>query len=170
MGTIASQITNFTIVYSTVYSDADQRKYLSSASLAIVWGIHRRPVNSPHIWPVTRKMCPFDDVIMARALHFTLGSIELFLNPKSSSMAHCGSYITFFLCELAFLFMGYSYFTIWHWKFKVNAIGVAIGRGHIVDPASIPFNYFSIRVNKTTHSWGTAISKFNIKINAKIFG
>ena len=26
--------------------------------------IHRWPVNSPHKWPVTRKMFPFDDVIM----------------------------------------------------------------------------------------------------------
>ena len=64
MDTIASQITSLTIVYSTVYSDADKRKYQSSASLAFVWGIHRRPVNSPHKWPVTRKMFPFDDVIM----------------------------------------------------------------------------------------------------------
>ena len=64
MGTIASQITSLTIVYSTVYSDADQRKYQSSASLAFVRGVHRRPVNSPHNWPVTRKMFPFDDVIM----------------------------------------------------------------------------------------------------------
>ena len=66
MGTIASQITSFTIVYSTVYSDADQRKYQNSASLAFVWGIHRRPVSSPHKWPVTRKIFPFDDVIMDR--------------------------------------------------------------------------------------------------------
>ena len=64
MGTIASQITSPVIVYSTVYSDADQRKHQSSASLAFVWGIHRGPVNSPHKWPVTRKMFPFDDVIM----------------------------------------------------------------------------------------------------------
>ena len=64
MGTIASQITSFTIVYSTVYSDADQRKHQSSESLAFVWGIHRGPVNSPHKWPVTRKMFPFDYVIM----------------------------------------------------------------------------------------------------------
>ena len=55
MGVIASQITSFTIVYSTVYSDADQRKHQSSASLAFVRGIHRGPVNSPHKWPVTRK-------------------------------------------------------------------------------------------------------------------
>ena len=64
MGAIASQITSLTIVYSIVYSDADQRKHQSSASLAFVRGIHRGPVNSPHKWPDTRKMFPFDDVIM----------------------------------------------------------------------------------------------------------
>ena len=65
MGSMASQIISLTIVYSTVYSDADQRKHQSSASLAFVWGIHRGPVNTPHKWPVTRKMFPFDDVIMS---------------------------------------------------------------------------------------------------------
>ena len=64
MSAIASQLTSLTIVYSTVYSDADQRKHQSSASLASVWGIHRWPVNFPHKGPVTRKMFPFDDVII----------------------------------------------------------------------------------------------------------
>ena len=41
MTKIASQITSLTVVYSTVYSEADQRKHQSSASLAFVWGIHR---------------------------------------------------------------------------------------------------------------------------------
>ena len=59
MSTMASQITSLTVVYSTVYSGADQRKHQSSASLAFVRGIHRRPVNSPHKGPVTRKMVPF---------------------------------------------------------------------------------------------------------------
>ena len=75
MGAIASQITHLTIVYSPVYSGADQSKHQSSASLALVWGIHRGPVNSPHKWPVTRKMFPLDDVIMPPAVcmdsHFT---------------------------------------------------------------------------------------------------
>ena len=61
MGAIASQITNLMIVYSTVYSDADQRKHQSSASLACV-GNSPGPVNSPHERQVTLKM--FDDVIM----------------------------------------------------------------------------------------------------------
>ena len=41
MTTVAYQITSFTVVYSTIYWDADQRKHQSSASLAFVWGIHR---------------------------------------------------------------------------------------------------------------------------------
>ena len=49
-----------------------QRKHQSPASLAFVWGIHRGPVNSPHKWPVTRKMSPFDDVIMSWFKSFKL--------------------------------------------------------------------------------------------------
>ena len=75
MGATASQITSLTIVYSTVYPDADQRKKIkSSASLAFVRGLQRALVNSPHKGPVTRKMVSFDDVIMHTHIlqdHFT---------------------------------------------------------------------------------------------------
>ena len=73
-GAMASQITSLTIVYSIVYSGADQRKHQSSTSLAFVRGIHRWPVNSLHKWPVTRRMFPFDDVIMT--LNHTLFNNE----------------------------------------------------------------------------------------------
>ena len=56
MGSMTSQITSLAIVYPAVYSGADQKKYQSSASLIFV--------NSPRKWPATRKMFPFDDVIM----------------------------------------------------------------------------------------------------------
>ena len=68
MGAMASQTTILTIVFATVYSGVDQRKHESSASLAFVRGIYRWPGNSPHKWPVTRKMFPFDDVFMASVL------------------------------------------------------------------------------------------------------
>ena len=64
MSAKASQITSLMIVYSAIYSGADQKRHHSSASLAFVRGIHRSPVNSPHKGPVARKMFPFDDVIM----------------------------------------------------------------------------------------------------------
>ena len=106
MGAITSQITSLTIVYSTVYSDADQRKYQSSASLAFVRGIHRGPVNSPHKWPVTREMFPFDDVIMtyqlcmvcvhsgSKVIGFSL-AIHL-CAPRSQSQMHLHWQCTFY--------------------------------------------------------------------------
>ena len=84
-----SQITSFTIVYSTVYSCTDQRKHQSSASLAFVRGIHQWTVNSPHKWPVTRKMFPFDDVIMWAHKQFaTLCHTLLFIPTHQHSTSH----------------------------------------------------------------------------------
>ena len=65
MRAMASQITSLTIVYSTVFSGADQRKHQSTTLLVFVREIHRWLVTSPQKWPVTRKMFPFDYVIMS---------------------------------------------------------------------------------------------------------
>ena len=92
MGAMASQITSLTIVYSTVYSGEDQRKHQSPASPAFVRGIRRWPVNSPHEWPVTRKMSPFDEVIMSfESLsvspwsHFSVKNFKLLRREKNGS-------------------------------------------------------------------------------------
>ena len=79
MGSMASQITSLTTVYSAVYSGANQRKHQSSASLAFVRGIHRRPVNSPYKWQVT-QMFPFDDVTMA-LLYITVDRVDCVGKP-----------------------------------------------------------------------------------------
>ena len=64
MGAVAFQITSVSIVCSTVDSGADQKKTSKLRVTGLCVGIHRWPVNSPHKWPVTRKMFPFNDVIM----------------------------------------------------------------------------------------------------------
>ena len=81
MRAMVSQITSFIIVYSTYHSGGDQRKHQSSASLAFVCGIPRWPVNSPHKGSVTRKMFPFDDVIM----HPGIG-IDIVLLQRESNL------------------------------------------------------------------------------------
>ena len=62
MSVMASQITGVPIVYSTVCSGADQRKYQSAASMAFVRRIHLWP---PHKGPVTRRILLFNDVIIS---------------------------------------------------------------------------------------------------------
>ena len=64
MNAMASLFTSVSVACSPVCSGAGQRKHQSSASPAFERGIHRWPVDSPLKGPVTRKMFPFDDVIM----------------------------------------------------------------------------------------------------------
>ena len=97
MSAMASQITSRTIVYSALYSGADQRKNQSSASLAFVRGIHRWPANFPHKGPVMRKMFPFDGVIIDSVIR----------GPRTSaSTISCKNKI---MCVFAFICL-----TQWH--------------------------------------------------------
>ena len=99
IGAMTSQITSLKIVHSTVYSGSDQRKHQSSASLAFVWGIHRGPVNSPHKWPVMRKMLPFDDVIMLTINICDIScdysfQIPSYLTPVAYQVSSTGKFLT----------------------------------------------------------------------------
>ena len=76
-------------------------KHLSSASLAFVRGIHRSPVNPPHKGPVTRKMFPFEDVIMTpviKVLHTVrvFSWLVLFVPTGSLDVLQPICYMTFF--------------------------------------------------------------------------
>ena len=127
MGAMAFQITSFMIVYSTVHSGSDQRKHQSSASLAFVRGFHRWPVNSPHKWPVMRKMCPCDDVIMGSVLMLWNTSFD---NPgidgvdifRLSCSLFCWSYdclVTFNVCLLN-VYASLTECYIDDWKIRIN--------------------------------------------------
>ena len=63
------------------YSDADQRKYQSSALTASRWLV----VNSPHKGPVSRKIFPFDDVIMWWAVFIWISVKVQFMNFREVS-------------------------------------------------------------------------------------
>ena len=120
MGAIASQITSLAIIYSAFHLGADQRKHQSSASLAFVRGIHRGPVNSPHKWPVTRKMFRFDDVMMV------LVFLKVFLFWP--------------ICRNATLFIYSIVHFILHYRNMSNKIH------HIVYPVPTLFKYHTITI------------------------
>ena len=80
-----SQITSLTTVYSIVHSSKDQRKHQRSASLAFVREFTRWPVNSPHKWPVTRKIFPFVDVNMTYE--------HIFVTPSNARGVWCWNWM-----------------------------------------------------------------------------
>ena len=71
MSAMTSQITGVSIVCLTACPGTDQRTHQTSASVAFLRGIHRWPVDSLRKGQVTRKIFPFDDVI----IWFALGSM-----------------------------------------------------------------------------------------------
>ena len=104
---MASQIISLTIVHSTVCSSADQRKHQSSTSRDFVSGIHRSPMNSPHKGPVTRKLFPFDDVIMINLI-FLMSDFQRLWLKLSCHEPYCDK----FWLLLVPSFTRYSYLKI----------------------------------------------------------
>ena len=90
MSEMPSQIISVSIVCSTIFAGADQRKHQSSAApLAFVRGIHWWPVNSPHKRPVTRKIFPFDGIIMIKEVYLTLNVYIESNHSKTSKHKLC---------------------------------------------------------------------------------
>ena len=114
MSAIASQIVSLTIVYLTIYSDTDQRKHQSSASLAFVRRIHRWPMNSPHKEPVTRKMFHFDDVIMRKQLpFFSICGIRIIATDRANTTAATDALVPGFAGPSADMVLAGFYKSFW---------------------------------------------------------
>ena len=75
-----------------------------------MWGIHRGPVNSPHKWPVTRKMSPFDDVTIIFSVSETRDSTSEQLMTMFSAVALFCSIPVILICHDTLLESTYCFF------------------------------------------------------------
>ena len=66
-------------------------------------------------------------------------------------------------CWSAFPYLGYSYFKIWHWKFKVEVMGEVIVGSHNMSPTFSRLTSLSFQVNWASHSWVMTFSKFDLE-------
>ena len=128
MSTMASQITSLRVVYSTVYSDASQRKHESSASLAFVWGIHRyrwipRTKGQFHgkcfhlmtsSWKYISKNHKFDWVG-----NLDTKVAQIVICKQCKDTLHCVNYIIDFICTISVLDI-HSYHMLWHLLYFIN--------------------------------------------------
>ena len=78
--------------------------------------------------------------------------------------------IPFVPCQSALPFLGYSYFKICHWKFKVKVISEVKVESHNVGPTFSRLTSLSFRVNRAFNSWVTIFSKFDLKIKGQVHG
>ena len=68
-------------------------------SLTMVRGIHQWPVSSPQKWPVTKKMFPFDDIIM-RLFTGTVVSVNYQPIAQAGTASMMGFFVENVIVEL----------------------------------------------------------------------
>ena len=144
MGEMASGIASLTLVYSSVYPGADQRKYQSTASLAFVWGIHRWPVNSPHKWPITRKMFPFNDVIMSQYGQCCLNPLASTQCYEEPSFCSGTCRISSFTIKSRSVVFNHKYWLLGKYmSFQPRAVAFKISNAHSSGSAKAVFSLLS---------------------------
>ena len=72
-------------------------------------------------------------------------------------------HILFVPCQSALPFLGYRYFKIWHWKFKVKVIGEVKVLSHNMGPTFSQLTSLSFHANWASNSWVTTFPKFDLE-------
>ena len=121
MTTMASQITSLTDVYSTVYSDADQRKHQSSASLAFVWGIHQD-------WWIPRTKCQ----LRGKCFHLMTSSCVEWVNLLYSCRLNFGENVFNCNCKM---------YSLQQYMLIYNAVATVLNASEVIGHDNINYNY-----------------------------
>ena len=154
---MASQITSISTVCSTICSGADQWKHQSSASLVFVRGIHRWPLGSPHKGPVTRKMLPFDDVIMPLILlRIPVDSYGLFAHLLQRCFAGSGA-------NMQINFEGYGWFDRYQTATSVDSVLNSLSVYKIISAPHINWIFIMIEPIGSCKKW-LPFKKYDIEI------
>ena len=73
------------------------------------------------------------------------------------------THILFVPCKSAIPFLRNDFFKIWPWKSKVKVMVEGKVEGHKLGVTSYRPKYFSLHVNRPSHSWDTTFSKFDLE-------
>ena len=85
-----------------------------------------------------------------------------------SSKSQCRSnilstHIPFVPCQSGIPFLSYDFLKIWPWKSRVKVMGEVTVQSHKVGLTSYRLTSLSFHVNRPSHSWDTAFSKFDLE-------
>ena len=73
------------------------------------------------------------------------------------------THIPFVPCQSAIPFLRYSIFKVWPWKSKVKVMDEVDIESHNMGPTFYWLTSLSFHVNRPSHSWDTAFSKFDLE-------
>ena len=73
------------------------------------------------------------------------------------------THISFVPCQLGIPFLSYYFFKIWPWKSRVKVMGEVTVESHNVALTSYRPTSVLFHVNRSSHSWNTVFSKFDLE-------
>ena len=73
------------------------------------------------------------------------------------------THIPFVPCQSGIPYLSYDFFKIWPWKSRVKVMSEVTVQSHNVGLTSYRFTSLSFHVNRPSHSWDTAFSKFDLE-------
>ena len=79
---------------------------------------------------------------------------------ESHNMGPTFSHIPFIPCQSGIPFLSYDFFKIWPWKSRVKVMGEVTVQSHNVGLTSYRLISLWFHVNRPSHSWDIAFSKF----------
>ena len=133
------------------------------------WGQSFKSQFGPNIWLTHILLVP------CQSTPLFLPMIELFKNftfkiqcqsYSSRSHSRCNilaTCIPFVPCWSSHPFLRCSYLKNWPWKSKVKVMGEVKVQSHNVSVTSYQLTSFWFHVNRPSHSWDTAFSKFHLQ-------
>ena len=85
-------------------------------------------------------------------------------NSKSQGGSNIlSTHIPFVPCQSGIPLLSYHFFKIWPWNSRVKVMGEVTVQSHNVGLASYRLTSLSFHVNRPSHSWDTAFSKFDLE-------
>ena len=81
------------------------------------------------------------------------------------------THMPFIPCQSALPFLGYRYFKIWRWKFKVKVMSEVKVESHNMGPTFSQLTFLSFHVNWASHSWvNVFFQNLTLKIKGQVHG
>ena len=119
-------------------------------------------------WPWKSKVKVMGEVLRYSIFKIWPWKSRVKVMGEVNLKSQCGSnilstHIPFVPCQSGIPFLSYNVFKIWPWKSRGKVMGDVTIQSHNVGLASYRLASLSFHVNRPSHSWDTAFSKFDLE-------
>ena len=147
----------------TFLENPRSKSWLRSKLKVTKWVLH--PIDSHPFWSMSIGPA-IPEIQHFQNLTLKIQGQGLGWGERWKSQSGCNilsTHIPFVPCQSGITFLSYDFFKIWPWKSRVKVMSEVTVQSHNVGLTSYRFASLSFYVNRPSHSWDTAFSKFDLE-------